>query len=224
MLVHTPQSIFILGDFNDRCITWDDSHNNSELGKRFYNCLEENLLFQLIKEPTYLAENYCSLLDLVITDSPGFIMNSGVGNPVGDPNHCYVFCKIEIQYVKDIKYTREIWKYDEANSDELNNALEGCPWQVMEVYDDIDDMAEYFMELFTSTCKQFIPNKKITINPKDKPWMNNLIKAKLKERDKWHKRWKSSKNEYHLQIYKQRRIEANIAMMNAKSNYYEKIK
>ena len=94
----------------------------------------------------------------------------------------------------------------------------------MEVYDDIDDMAECFVELYLNTCKDFVPNKKITINPKDKPWMNNMIKVKLKERDKWHKRWKKSKNDYYLQIFKQKRVEANIAMMQAKCNYFDKIK
>ena len=61
----------------------------------------------------------------------------------------------------------------------------------------------------------------ITINPKDKPWMNIIIKAKLKEWDKWHKRWKSFRNDYYHKKYKQKRIEVNISMMQAKCSYYE---
>ena len=224
ILTKTFDSLFILGDFNDRCIAWEDSHCGSELGKRFFRFLEENLLFQVIKEPTYLADNYASLLDLIITDSPGFVMNSGVGSPIGDPSHCYVYCKIEYQYIKDVKYNREIWKYNNANFTELVKVLKDCPWQVMEVFDDIDDSAEYFVELYISTCKQYIPNKTITIHPRDKPWMNSAIKAILNERDKWHRKWKKSKSEYHRLIYNLKRGEANIAMMESKSNYYEKIK
>ena len=59
--------------------------------------------------------------------------------------------------------------------------LKECPWQVMDVYDDINDMVEYFTKFFFDICKEFIRNKQITIHPKDKPWMTSIIKAKLKE-------------------------------------------
>ena len=81
-------SLFIGGDFNDRCINWDDNHMNSELGTRFKECIRNNILFQLIKDPTYLSPNYQSTLDLIITDSPGYVIKSGIGCPLGDPCHC----------------------------------------------------------------------------------------------------------------------------------------
>ena len=78
-------SIFLLGDFNDRCLDWSDDHRNSELGLEFKESIENNLLFQIISEPTYISHNYQSFFDLIITDSPGYVQNSGVGFPIGDP-------------------------------------------------------------------------------------------------------------------------------------------
>ena len=202
MLTFSPESVFILGDFNDRCLQWEDPHKNSELGLTFFECLQNNLLFQIIKEPTYICDKYNSILDLIITDSPGYILDSGVGNPIGDPSHCLIFCKVQIQYIKDAKYEREIWKYDDGDFDTLNNMLSTSPWQVMYIYDDFNDMAEYFTSLYLNACKQYVPNKKISINPKDKPWMNKFVKAKLKDRDKWHNRLKSLNNVRNLELYK----------------------
>ena len=224
MLTKSPNSIILLGDFNDRCIIWDDAHPNSELGKRFHQCIEQNLLFQIIKEPTYLEHNYQSLLDLIITDSPGFIIDSGVGCPIGDANHCYVFCKLQMQYTKDKPYTRQIWKYDKGNFESLTSALKMCPWQVMDIFEDIDDATEYFYKLFVDTCKEYIPTQTITINPKDKPWMTDAIKAQLKERDKWFKRWKSSNQVYYYTVFIQKRTEVNISIAEAKSSYFEKLR
>ena len=103
MFVNSPDSIFILGDFNDRCLVWEDNHRTSELGVKFRDLIENNILFQIIKDPTYVTNNYQSLLDLIITDSPGYVLDSGVGNPIGDPCHCYIYCRLHLMYPKDSK-------------------------------------------------------------------------------------------------------------------------
>ena len=108
MLLHSPHSVFLVGDFNDRCLNWDDQHRDSELGTRFKRIIEDNLLFQIIKEPTYIKQDYSSLLDLIITDSPGYIIDSGVRHPLGDPFHCYIYCKVTVQYVRESTYTRHV--------------------------------------------------------------------------------------------------------------------
>ena len=42
-------SINLLGDFNDRCITWDSPHQHSELKNKFKNLLKTLNLHQIIK-------------------------------------------------------------------------------------------------------------------------------------------------------------------------------
>ena len=224
MLIDSPESIVILGDFNDRCLTWDDNHNKSELGTKLKELIENNIMFQLIKEPTFYSNNYQSLLDLIITDSPGYINDSGVAHPIGDPSHCYIHCKLSITYSKDKAYEREIWKYNQANFDGLNNALSQCPWNVLDMYDDVDDMVDYFSQIFKKTCKEFIPNKIIKIRPCDKKWFTPEIRYKLKQRNKWHKRLKRCNSDQNQAMFKQKRAEANVAMMTAKAQYYETIK
>ena len=224
MFVNSPDSLFILGDFNDRCFSWEDNHNASDLGLKFRDQIENNILFQIIRDPTYITENYTSLLDLIITDSPGYVLDSGVGNPIGDPHHCYVFCKLCITYCKDVKYHRGIWLYNNANIDDLNNALSLCPWDVLDIFDDIEDMADYFTSLFLETCKQFITFKDIIIRPQDKPWMTQVIRKKLRERNRLHKRWKSTGRADYFANYQQKRNETNEVIKTAKSIHYDRIK
>ena len=224
MIDKDPESIIILGDFNDRCLNWHDSHSQSELGTKLRDCVSGNLLFQIIEEPTHYAPNSNSLLDLIITDSPGYILDSGVGVPIGDPYHCYVFCRLSIKYNTDKKYERTFWKYSEANFLDLNEDLNTAPWDTMFIFDDINDMTNYFTELFLDACRKHIPQKSVTINPKDKAWMTNEIKHKLHVRDKYHRRWKRSGSQFDLDLYRLKRNEANIAMMTAKSTHFERLK
>ena len=66
LLVKNPSCFLITGDFNDRCITWHDSHVQSDLKKKFYNLLRLFNLFQIIEEPTHIHENNSPSLILLL--------------------------------------------------------------------------------------------------------------------------------------------------------------
>ena len=218
-----PESLIILGDFNDKCITWDGTHRDSELGQRLYDLVTGNNLFQLIDEPTHITANTANLLDLLITDSPGYITDYGICAPIGDPHHCCIYCKFQIQITRKRPYTRHIWNYENCDFNALNQSIATAPWDVMDIYDDVNDAESYFSQLFISLCKEHIPNKEITIYPKNKPWMNNEVKKAFIKRDKAHRKWKKHRNARTEAAYKNARHEANAAKYLSKQNYDKKI-
>ena len=124
-----PESLIILGDFNDKCITWDSKHEKSELGNKFHDLVTGNNLFQIIDELTHITETSAYLIDLIITDSPAYMIDSGTCAPLGDPYHCCIYCKFQIQTVRKKNYTRHIWKYDDCNFETLNEAIRTAPWR-----------------------------------------------------------------------------------------------
>ena len=218
-----PESFVILGDFNDKCISWEALHTGSELGQKFFDLVTGNNLFQLIKESTHITETSSSLLDLIITDSPGYIMDAGTWAPLGDPYHCSIYCKFQIQYPKDKKYTRHIWYYDQCNYDNLNEAILNAPWGVIDIFDDVDEAVDYFTDLLLNISKEHIPNREITIRPKDKPWMTSHVKQAIKLRDRAHKKWVKNKTVTNEMIYKNARHEVNVRKFHAKLLHEEKI-
>ena len=223
LLVLNPQCFIILGDFNDRCIAWDDTHQQSELGTKFYNLLKRFNLFQMITEPTHVSEHYRSLLDLIITDAPAYIDKSGVGIPIGDPYHCYVYCQLKIKYNKDKCYRREVWNYDRADFKGLNLALNNAPWNVLDMFNDVNDASDYFTKLLLDTAKDFIPFRIVKIDPRDKPWMTSQVKHAFRIRDKLHKKWKKSCSSQDFENYKQSRHRANYVKSIAKLHHYNRI-
>ena len=218
-----PTCFVILGDFNDRCLTWHDSHLQSDLQKQFYNLLRRYHLFQIIEDPTHISSQNRSLLDLIITDAPAYIDNSGVGTPIGDPFHCYVYCQLSVKYSKDKPYTREVWNYNRADFKGLNDALMNAPWNVMEMYDDVNDSSDYFTELLLKTAKDFIPCNVVKIDPKDKPWMTTQVKKAFKDRDKLHKKFKRTNLNIDYDNYRQARHHANFIKSVAKQRHFCRI-
>ena len=97
--IKTP--FVLMGDFNDRCNNiWGKAHLNSELKFELVNLLNDYNLCQLIKEPT----RNDSILDLIITNCPGFIQNSGVDDLINDLDHCPIYGSMNFKYPKKSCY------------------------------------------------------------------------------------------------------------------------
>ena len=65
----------LVGDFNFRDKDWKTNEAPSAISKKFPACVEENLLFQLVKEPTR-GDN---ILDLILTGNPDIVHTVTVG-------------------------------------------------------------------------------------------------------------------------------------------------
>ena len=160
------------------------------------------------------------MLDLILTDSPGYIFDSGISEPIGDPNHCCIYCKVKINLKKPHAYTRLIWKYHVGDFLGLNDCLLNAPWAPMDIFLDINDASDYFRTLFLDTCKEFIPTKKVTIRPKDKPWINNALRKLFRERNRAYKKWKKHSSDTNLENYNQIKREVIAVKKDAKHNYF----
>ena len=220
----SPESIFLLGDFNDRCQVWESDHKDSDLKLKLYNLIQNNDLSQLIDEPTRITVHSANILDLLITDLPGYVMNSGVFAPIANTDHCTIFCRTSVQYIKDKPYTRSVFNYKNANFDSLNEDLTDTPFVTLfNAVDNVDDATSIWYSLLNENIKEHIPSYLVTIRPKDKPWMTSEAKKLLRIRDRNHKRFKRTNSLQHEQLWKKSRADAKIAICHAKSKYFDKL-
>ena len=155
-------SLILLGDCNDGCQSWDSDHNNSEL--KLVNAGKCFDMTQLINEP---ARNQY-ILDLLITDSPDYIVESGVLPPISNFDHNIIYCHLKTSYSKNYILSRKIWLYDEGNYDLLNNFL--LDWDTLFYpFTDINEVALKLTELRADLTEICIPSKiiknKFKINP-----------------------------------------------------------
>ena len=76
---------------------------------------------------------------------------------------------------------------------ELHEALSNAPWNILDTFDTVDDIAETFIQLYLDICKQYIPTKNVLIRPKDKHRMTSEVRRNFRIRDRLHKKWKRHK-------------------------------
>jgi hypothetical protein len=175
----TPKSVFIFGDFNDKCLDFLGNHDDSEIKYRLVDFVHVYNLFQMIEEPTRVTPTSVSLLDLIITDSPGYILDSGTLPPLCNLDHCVVYCKVKFSNKRGRPFTRTISSYSTADFISLRYSLSLAPWHVgQELFDDINDSVDYWHKTFLDAVALYVPNKMITVRPSDKEWMTPNVRRR----------------------------------------------
>jgi hypothetical protein len=83
----------------------------------------------MIKNPTHIRDQAANILDLLITDSPGYITDQHQDTlpPIGSI-HQIIYAQIKIQYRRDKPYLRETWNYAKGDYDSLSVDLQHALW------------------------------------------------------------------------------------------------
>ena len=155
MIPFSFRVILILGDFNDRCVFWDDKHPTSELGTRLLDCTNSLNMFQLVSQPTRYTKDHAHILDLIFTDSPGVVGSVEVLPPIESLDHCIISCKLQFSCHSSHVFSRKLWDYKNANFDDLNRTLMGSV--DIEMADDIDDCLRSFYHCMDTAMERHIP-------------------------------------------------------------------
>jgi hypothetical protein len=72
----------------------------------------------------------------------------------------------------------------------MNTALSSAPFDsAYDIFDDVEDIVCYTNELILTTCAEFVPNKIVTVRPKDKLWMSNEVRRAIRKRDRCFKKF-----------------------------------
>ena len=107
----------ILGDFSAKSPTWWDDGTISIEGTQLDALSSFHGLHQIIKEPTHLMENSASCIDLVITDQPDLVIDSGVHPSLhANCNHQIVYCKLNLTIKLPPPYECLVWDYNKAGT------------------------------------------------------------------------------------------------------------
>lgn len=77
--------------------------------------------------------------------------------------------------------------------------------------------------MITSIVDKYIRSKVITIRPKDKPWMNGLIRQNIRKRDRLLKRFSYKKDAFNWERYRRQRNVVVTLIRKAKKDYNDKI-
>ena len=208
------QDIIILGDLNNDLLVNNRSKNLNDLINT-YN------LKQLINEPTHFTESSSSLIDVVLVNKMNNILASEVCDPF-IPNLIRFHCPVAVllKFLKPIHncYTRKIWKYDQGDYIKYRQLLSDNNWDKTLV-GDVDIVSNKISSVILESAYRSIPNKTVTIRPRDPPWMHNEIRNLIRRRMRLHRKAKKNNSNEVWAKFRKLRNKINRKIRSAKSDY-----
>ena len=214
----------LIGDFN---ASYDPSNPlvRNDFGALLYRWMECNNLYQVINEPTRITQYSESLLDLIITNCPGYFVNCGTLSPPANCDHSLIFARLNISVSKPKCYNRRIWQFNDVNEAELCNELAHFDWdaEVFRNLYDINAIYSCWFKHFHDIVKTKIPSRIVMIRPCDKPWMDSSVRLAMRKRDRLLKLYCKYKTRPSWEKYRQQRNLTTTLIRKNKAKYFHKV-
>ena len=212
------QDVIIMGDFN--------TDISIPSNKRMLNIAELHGYNQLINQKTYYSESSSSTIDLLFAKHPINVVNCQVLDPFIEGLsrfHCPIFAELRFTKKVGTSFTRKVWQYEQGDYDEYRRILSVNDWAKILSTNDLNEATVELTSIILSAAASSIPNKIITIRPKEPLWITNEIKRKIRQRKRLFRAAKRHQDEYHWTKFKQTRNEVVKLIRNIKLSYYSKL-
>ena len=178
MHAENPFCIIVTGDFNCRSTQWwqNDSENNE--GRLFEPITADLGLHQLISEPTHLMGDSKSCIDLIFTDQPNLVVDTGVHPSLHEQfHHQIVYGKLSVSNIAPFPYNRRIWYYIKANFVNIMKSIEMFRWhEQLGKITCPDAQVKLLNDVLLNIYSNFI-------KPRQAPWITQDVKKFLRKKN-----------------------------------------
>ena len=161
-------------------------------------------LTQVITEPTRITDRSATLVDVILVSDQALVTESGVID-TGISDHSLVYCilnckipKAEPSYIS----TRSYKNYDPIS---FSMAVSQLPFNQVYLAPDVNTELLIFNQLFLDVLERHVPVKTVKIQNRAVPFVNNDLKAAMKERDKLKRRFRLTRDMTDWSLYKSAR-------------------
>ena len=178
------ENCIFLGDFNINQLT-PDKPDHKFLKN---NVIEPLSLVQLIKEPTRITNNTCTLIDLILVNSPDKVKTSGCADMPGLSDHHIVYCSYSLKKTKfppQLVKRRDFRNFDQ---DSFSNEISNAQWNTVEglVNNNIDEATLQFEQIYSNAINKHAPFREVRVTkPVAATWLTDEIISLMDLRDKF---------------------------------------
>ena len=95
-------------------------------------------------------------------------------------HHQIINCKIILQVEYPPPYQKHVWNYAKTNKDAILSASQNVDCNRLFANKTVHQQENLLNNIILNVFKNFVPNKVITCDDRDPPWINDNIKNKIK--------------------------------------------
>ena len=143
--IFQPAFTDILGDFNARSKSWWSGDSTTIEGTRLDYFVSTHSFHQLISEPTHILRISLSCIDLIFTDQPSLVVDSGV-HPTLHENchHQITYCKLNFKIEHPPPYEHLVWDFKRTDVNAITTAINQVHLKFMFSYKNVHHQVNIF--------------------------------------------------------------------------------
>ena len=120
----------------------------------------------------HIINDSSSCIDLIITSQPFLFVEHCLHLSLFKTcHHEIIHGKLNLSVPPPPAFKQKLWNYSNADTDTLCDKLKHVDWYAVFSSLDVNMMAKTFTDLMLTAITDTIPNKLITCNSNDLPWM-----------------------------------------------------
>ena len=190
ILAKSHKNMIIGGDFNLPGIDWSKQQLKPQtqyvgLHQDFIEFTKSFGFSQLVDEPTRLHNT----LDLLLTNIPERINHTKILPGISD--HNIPFTELSLRTNRRKQATRKIYLYKQADWEGLNQHIQPLLEPLEHSRSPVEEIWEKFKTILQEAANKYIPTK-LTKSRPSRPWISKQLDAKIKLRDRLHKKSKDN--------------------------------
>ena len=116
-------------------------------------------LEQLICNSTHILSNSTSCIDLIFTNQPNLVVDSGTHPSLHlGCHHQIIHCNINLQFEYPPPYQRHVWSFAKANKGVLLYDLQNVDWHSLFPNETVHQEVNLLNDIILNVFKNFVPN------------------------------------------------------------------
>ena len=124
-----PHFVLIIGNFNAKPSNWSSNDTTTEVGAQLDYLTSLYGMKHVITKPKQILESSASCIDLILTNQPNIVMDSGVHSSLHEKcHHQVIYSKLNLQIEYPPPYVRKIWDCSRSETDSINRSIEVFDW------------------------------------------------------------------------------------------------
>ena len=179
-----PHFLLLIGDLNAKSSNWSSNDTTTAEGAQLDYFTSLYGMKEVITEPTHILGSSASCIDLILTNQPNIVMDSGVHLSLHEKwHHQIIYSKLNLRIEYPPPYIRKIWDYNRSETDSINHSIEIFDCYSLFSGKNVHEQVELFNKTLLNIFHNFVPDKIILCDDKDPPWMNDEIKNLIKRKN-----------------------------------------
>lgn len=216
-LLPVSDELILLGDFNINL------NSLNSVTENFLELLHGYNLEQIVNNNTRTNKNSSSLIDLII------VSNSELFDPVlQEPmheisDHDLVYVNANVKVLKSPPKLFSFRNFKYFQLEEFQQTLESKNWQMLYNVDEVESKVSLLTQNIINSFDIHAPIMTVKVSKPKSPWITDVIKIMIRERNKLLTKFKKTKQPDHWEAYKTMRNYVVNAIRQEKQAYLNNI-